>query len=414
MPAEIVDCLRAGTIVVTDYNPDGSIANTGSFPVTIGWQNSRVTGTNPWYWKHIIDQGQDATTQLHAQKMTLYIRDIDVEWGSFGGGITRIRGPWQCYGQPDIGMMTPPSHLYDEAQAIAETQFVKQVRKARTKWESGEFLGEIFQTARLLVNPLQSIRGQTVNAGRKIQDIAKRFKGYDKNSDRLQRCTDTYLAYKFGVKPALEDAKGIAAAVLAQANGHQRYEVQRLIGTGTASEGISDVVPGAGLAGFVNPAVRFTYRDTRRATVRILGGYSVALDRTPELGFFDQVGLAPDNWVPTLYELFPWSFVIDYFVNAGEVLDAFSLGSVNFNWLLQTNRFDRELEMHTCGVEFNPNGPAFATDGHVSLKQHNVSRARRDNSFAPPLAVKKPSLSQALNIAVLVNTIQSLKRGSGN
>jgi len=414
MPDSIVDCVRTGTIVATDYNPDGSIAFSTVVPMAVGWQNVRVTGKNPWYWKHIIDQGQDATTQLHAQKMTLYIRDIDVEWGSFGGGITRIRGPWQIYGQPDIGLMVPPSHLYDEAEARAETDFVKAVRKARTKWESGEFLGEIFQTARLLVSPLKSIRGQTIDAGRRIQDIAKRLKGFDKNSDRLQRCTDTYLAYKFGVKPALEDAKGISAAVLAMANGHQRYEIQRLIATGTAEEGISDVVAGAALPGVANPAVRFTYKDHRKATVRILGGYCVALDRTPEMGFFDQVGLAPDNWVPTLYELFPWSFVIDYFVNAGDALDAFSLGSVNFNWLLQTNRFDRELEMHTCGVEYNPNGPAFATDGHVSLKQHNVSRAKRDNSFAPPLAVKKPSLAQGLNIAALVNTIQSLKRGSGN
>lgn len=414
MPAVvIVDCKRSGVIVATETYSDGS-SQSWSTPVEVNWQNTRVSGVNPWYWKHLIAQGQDATTQLHGQKMTLYIRDIDVEWGSFGGTVTRIRGPWQIYGQPDIGLMVPPSHLYDEAQARAETEFVKQVRQARTKWESGEFLGEIFQTARLLVNPLKSIRGQSVNAGRRIRDIAKRFKGWDKNSDRLQRCTDTYLAYKFGIKPALEDAKGISKAVLAMANGHQRYEVQRLIGTGVAEEAISDVVAGAALSGPANPAVRFTYRDKRKATVRILGGYSVALDRSPEMGFFDQVGLAPDNWVPTLYELFPWSFVIDYFVNAGEVLDAFSLGSVNFNWLLQTNRFERELEMHTCGVEYNPNGPAFATDGHVSLKQSNVSRAKRDNSFAPPLTVKKPSLSQSLNIAALVNTIQSLKRGSGN
>lgn len=411
----IVDCHRALPIVARTYDDLGTLTAETVLTYEKGWQNLVTTGDHSGYWKDLILRGLDATTQLTAQKMTFFSRPMYVNWGNFGGGRTEITGHWHLYGQADIGLETPLDYLYDEAQSRAEMEFVKQVRAARTKWEAGEFLGEIAQTARFLAHPLKSLQGATINAGRKISDIAAKLAAYDKKSDLLQRATDSYLAYQFGVKPLISDIHGAKKALDAAARGHQSYEVKRLIGTGKAEQGSSDVlgmspVPGA----HTNPAVFKNVSQSRIATVRILGGYSVGLDRSPEMGFLDQFGVAPDNWVPTAYELFPWSHVVDYFTNVGSVLDAFSLGSVKFNWLLQTNVYDRVLTIALTGTESNPWGPNTAYGGQTILVQHNVSRRGRSNSFSPQFLVKKPSLSQSLNIAAMVNTIGMLKRRAGN
>jgi len=407
----IVDCHRAFTIRVKEFDPSGQMISEEEFPLAVDWQNSVVAGNTSMYWKELIRNGGDATTVLHAQKMLFYVRDMFVDWGSFGGYRTEISGPWQLYGQPDIGLIDPPEYLYDEAQSRAEMEFVKQVRAARTKWEAGEFLGELGQTVRFLLNPLKSLKVATIGAAKKTNELVVKFKDA---SSLLQAATDSHLAYQYGIKPILSDISGANQAIGAALRGHQRYEVQRLIGTGKAEEGTSSVTMCGALPGHTNPAVHINLSEKREAIVRILGGYSVGLDRSPEMGFLDQFGLAPDNWVPTAYELFPWSHVVDYFTNVGSVLDAFSLGSVKFNWLLQTNLFNRELQIYITGAEANPNGRNTAYGGQTKLTQHNVSRSGRSNSFSPQFLVKKPSLSQSLNIAAMVNTIQALKRQAGN
>jgi hypothetical protein len=264
------------------------------------------------------------------------------------------------------------------------------------------------------VNPLKSLKQSTLRAGRNIAETAEKLAKYDKKSDLLQRATDTWLAYQYGVKPLVQDIKGAASAANAAANGHQRYEVQRLIGSGKAEEGTSEL-ESLSRNGFASPGVVISVMQRCTASVRILGGYSVGLDRSPEMGFLDQFGVAPDNWVPTAYELFPWSHVVDYFTNCGSVLDAFSLGSVKFIWLVQTSRFERYLTKDIASSTPNqPGGVMVAFGGQVRLKQTAVHRSGRSNSFSPSFLVKKPSLSQSLNIAAMVNTIQSLKARSGN
>jgi hypothetical protein len=49
-------------------------------------------------------------------------------------------------------------------------------------------------------------------------------------------------------------------------------------------------------------------------------------------------GFSPDNFVPTIYNLIPWSFLVDYFSNIGDVIDAMSIRNVGLAWGCKTTR----------------------------------------------------------------------------
>jgi len=49
-------------------------------------------------------------------------------------------------------------------------------------------------------------------------------------------------------------------------------------------------------------------------------------------------GFSPDNIIPTVWELVPYSFLIDYFTNIGKVLDSFALRKVDLAWGIRTER----------------------------------------------------------------------------
>ena len=50
------------------------------------------------------------------------------------------------------------------------------------------------------------------------------------------------------------------------------------------------------------------------------------------------LGFDPANIVPTVWELVPWSFLIDYFTNVGEVLNAWSFPDWRIRWINQIGR----------------------------------------------------------------------------
>jgi len=47
--------------------------------------------------------------------------------------------------------------------------------------------------------------------------------------------------------------------------------------------------------------------------------------------------------VPTLWEILPWSFVVDYFTNAGDVINAYSTLSSSIAWRSQVARSVRTV-----------------------------------------------------------------------
>jgi hypothetical protein len=50
------------------------------------------------------------------------------------------------------------------------------------------------------------------------------------------------------------------------------------------------------------------------------------------------MGVTLDNFIPTAYNLLPYSFVIDYFSNLGQIVNALSFCNGRVNWVNRTQR----------------------------------------------------------------------------
>lgn len=124
------------------------------------------------------------------------------------------------------------------------------------------------------------------------------------------------------------------------------------------------------------------------------------------------------NFVPTVYELLPWSFLVDYFVNVNEVISSTFTDTSNLKWSSKTiirkatsrayGRLDRQ--------KFAENYPNATNvyEGTLPMLERTYREVTRDPSpgqIAPPqFRVKLPGRPQQwLNMLTLAATRKFLE-----
>jgi hypothetical protein len=198
------------------------------------------------------------------------------------------------------------------ADNMAKTRFVSEVRAARTALQGGTFMGELKETLSMIRNPAKAWRG---GINKYLFAASKRRKGPP--SHRLKTLSGLWLEHSFGWKPLINDLDNAAKALarlsrepppfaMVVASGYERTQViNSVVNTqfGTLGYGVRNL----------------TYRD---AIVKYYGITDIDIPGNSQL--LSQIGLRIDEFVPTLWELMPYSFLVDYFTNVGDVLSAWS------------------------------------------------------------------------------------------
>lgn len=372
------------------------------------WVDSVTHGENLPGWRELLRNGSDATTSLSGTKTELritpgFFRFSYPEWGP---GISRLIDE---IGTQGVSILVPTGSPSDEdltrADALALGKFARKVVDAQTAVKGGVVLGELAQTLRMIKNPAQGLRRLVDDWGEAARAIrsARRLSALKKHiASTAANLADAWLEYSFGWKPLLSDIDDGCKA-LAQYNTGQSIVTKRIHAMETVD---GTPVEDRNLTG-ESFAVWQRWVLTRgRSTVIYRGAVRVTA-RDPKQMDPALFGFSPEQFLPTAWELIPYSFLIDYFSNVGDIVNGWSTLFAKLSWSNRTTRRQIVRESGTRAQQAWLSDPIkllVSVPCKVVATHTSVSRAKYNGTYVPDLVFEMPSFGSMrwLNIAALI------------
>lgn len=274
----------------------------------------------------IIKDGGNATNDLHGVlysgkvdpgfvvgQCTACGPDAQTVYSTFCGlGIT-----WDN----DDDVIFPPD-LQDESKAIARSRAWSKISEIqRGSFNGYVFLGEFAQTARMLTNPLK----ESIKLTRDLLKV--------KGKASIKDFGDLWLQYRFGILPFISDMSEISKLLSEQTEERVR---ERFRFYGKASKSITEKYESSS-PGFIATAHGYTDKIYDAETIIRFGMQTNLIDSTSTLQSRALSTLDLTKVLPAAWELVPWSFLIDYFVNIGDIVATVSESSSVLSYNVESN-----------------------------------------------------------------------------
>lgn len=348
-------------------------------------------------WKRDIARCRNATTPFTGVKQWYNVNPMSVQaWGATQSppalASFRKRAYLWSLGVNAIPGL-PTGSLTNTAENSAATRFNKSLESILTLFQGGTALGELRETLRMIRDPAKSLRRKL---GEYLDVLKKRRRGSPTAKRKI--LADTWLEHSFGWLPLLSDLDD-ARQYLARRKKQLEREIIPVIGSAWGEEA---------LFGFASQSAGVTVQYSEfvqkgRASVRYKGAVSSAA-ASGQLINASAMGLAPRNFVPTLWELLPWSFAIDYFTNIGEVLTSWANQSIDLAWGCKTIRRQSKVTLTYqtslfASVYFVEH---FTSRGSIDTGHKRVDRSSITTPPIPKIQFEIPGMgTKWLNLAAL-------------
>jgi hypothetical protein len=306
----------------------------------------------------------------------------------------------------------PSASVANEALA----SFYKNARERQNAFQGGVFLGEIVETLRLIKNPLRALR-ESVDSH--LRTVKKRSKGINRlppgkrGPKALRVASDTWLETAFGWRPLLHDVRD-ACDYLARRN-LELYPRVEIYGSAKSETGTNT----SGRFSWGGVGQRFSIFQNTRVITSLSVRYLGAVDVRPvsSLGADAQLlGFTGEDFAPTLWELLPWSFLIDYFTNVGDVIASHAFCKSRVKWVVRTDRSVKTTDVSgsideqtirsvqtTPGLNGTKHVSAYVFPGILRARSKRILRSIPVGLGTPSLQFNLPGSNlKFLNIAALV------------
>jgi hypothetical protein len=244
----------------------------------------------------------------------------------------RVEGRDGSWGVPNTVGHLPVTG--STADSLAKKAILDKIRSGSNTASGLVSLGELRETIRMLRSPYQSSVRLIQRYVDHCDDLSRQYHkaktaGRKPNRrDVQQAVSGAWLETMFGLVPLVSDVAQTAEAIARFQNDHTPSRVQ-----GRSSFRVeqnfssTDEISG-------NTGIRTTIRKATEQRVQYVAGLdfsSVAFGSAGRL--LDLLGVSWDQFAPTLWELLPWSFLVDYFTNVGDIIEAASTDTSSVRWI---------------------------------------------------------------------------------
>lgn len=323
----------------------GQVVDSGSLVSQKTYTSQRFTEGPVANWREKIAKSQDATSTYTAKYeygASIKGQEVDVVWRykpAFENPSSRktlLSGNFA--GMIATGDVAHSLSATSDAKALAK--LYDRIRSTRTTFDGGTFIGELAESVRMLRSPAKSFH-KGLEAYREA--VRRRAKGVKKIRILHKIVRETWLEYVFGWKPLMNDAKDAVDAVDAVLKRREQAEITSLRASVKEQQPVFNTVT----TGDVVWPIKTLDQDLCIATTVVVYRCGMRWEtdalrmKLLTQSLRERLGFTWENFIPTVWNLIPTSFVTDYFVNVGDILSASATDVSNVTWCNKTIVLER-------------------------------------------------------------------------
>jgi hypothetical protein len=218
----------------------------------------------------------------------------------------------------------PPGATAD-SRALSDA--FRKVRSTQISMSGMTFLGELREAIHMIKRPASSLRKgistYVMNARKRTRGISpKKVSGV---------LSGLWLEAQFGWKPLMHDIEDGMKAYSKCVFDNPKIRVKGVGGESTQTDTFGPSIQGPWNWHVFDVKTFTRYETGVEYTVGLkstrAGGADVARQWSKRFGF------TAEEFIPTIWELIPWSFFVDYFSNVGDVLSAATTDTSSVIWV---------------------------------------------------------------------------------
>lgn len=401
----------------TDIGPSGNVSGphlVGSYR-KLG-DNQVELGDNIVGWRQRIASGLNATTSLVGTEWRKTCTPSSLEYGiapisQAGGNPTQrytLKGNMLAYflGSVSSDLSVAQSYL-QKADDLAVKSFYSKLAQTQASFKGAVFTGELKESLQMIRNPARSLRKGVSD----YLDHLKKNGPRKAKRDRPKFVRDSWLEYSFGWRPLVKDIEDAATAFYTSGLTKPIFKMVSSRGSEGSQPKQSPLASySAGIGGLY---LQFHTETTSRAMVRYYGIYRSSGDGPSRFSYY---GFNLYEFVPTLWELIPYSFLVDYFTNIGDILTAWSYRNIGCDWAAKGVYIFNRSEINDAKIILLPGSSyklvrLWGVPGSSSAEYASRVRSPSVSIPLPSFRLQVPDMgTKWINIAVLSTQLSSTRR----
>lgn len=376
-------------------------------PEYTNFGNFVTYGSNiPSYRRRIAD-GLSATTSATGKRFVnlaagSYRWDLSVQ--AYSGNPNSPFPPSNVFmsGNYAVGAIPNPSLSFDaDVDNQALTNFIRKARKAQTSSLGGEFLHDLSSTLNSFHKYREVFRKSfTLFSQRQLRikndNLRARLTGHRSNRLNIsiahKQLAENYLEWTYGIIPTVSDledqAFGVWRAYDRSRHGFDSVRVFGFASKETMSSATSAISPSYD-GSHVIPRVVCKDSTWDQIYIEYYGSVRSSASNSFVGNVGEELGFGLRSFVPTIWECIPYSFVVDYFTNVGQIIDALVFPSSDVKWinkLVRRETITTRLYSTKFAIPLNPLDITirnnFSSSPHV-FKTTSFQRSSYTGSLVP-------------------------------